>query len=159
MLTLQCKAVFEGVQNLTFSDSIEEPYFFTVKVSCQGCRSIHSNAVSFSRYDNESLPGSRGEANFVMKCHECGKDGNISVVSKTLGVYNGEDKFTDMATFDCRGLVIEEFEAGDDFKAEGLDTNTKFNVSFDDGEWYDVDEKSLEQVSITELQWKIVKTK
>lgn len=39
---------------------------------------------------------------------------------------------------------------------DGLDTTTKFDgIDLTEGEWYDYDEKSKEEVTILDLNWEI----
>lgn len=159
MLALQYKGELENIESLTFADSEQEPFYFAFELECQNCRNVHANVVEFSKYDVETIPGSRGEAAFVMKCKECGKEGNISVVSKSYGVYTAGSKPTTMASFDCRGWNITKFVPRNKFLAVGEDSNAKFVFEFEDGEWYDYDEKESREVSITNSEWTIVKTK
>jgi len=58
--------------------------------------------------------------------------------------------------FDCRGLEFVEFIAEGEFLATGTESGTKFSgIELPDGEWYDYDEKSGEEVSITNVEWEI----
>ncbi|KAK2879958.1 hypothetical protein FQN49_000717 [Arthroderma sp. PD_2] len=58
--------------------------------------------------------------------------------------------------FDCRGLEFTEFKADGPWEAKGTESGTKFSdISLEDGEWYDFDEKRKEEVSITEVRWEI----
>jgi hypothetical protein len=58
--------------------------------------------------------------------------------------------------FDCRGLEFTEFRAEGEFLATGTESGTKFSgIELPDGEWYDYDEKSGEEVSITNVEWEI----
>jgi hypothetical protein len=42
------------------------------------------------------------------------------------------------------------------WSAKGLDSGTKFSeITLDEGEWYDYDEKSGEEVSIKGVKWEI----
>lgn len=43
-----------------------------------------------------------------------------------------------------------------EFLAVGSETNTKFaDIDLSEGEWYDVDEKSNDEVSIVDVSWEI----
>lgn len=161
MLALQVKAECEGVREFGFVDSVEEPHFFTFKISCGNCHEVHPNAVGFNAHETVAIPNSRGEANFSMKCKSCGKDGNITFEPRfgTYVVEEGKKKPVVMAKFECRGLELVSFLPDGQFWAKGEDSNTKFAVSFDDNEWYDYDEKAAQEVSITCMDWTIVKTK
>lgn len=42
--------------------------------------------------------------------------------------------------------------------AKGLDSSTKFSaVDLQEGEWFDYDEKSGEEVSIKDVKWEIIR--
>ncbi|KAF4209490.1 hypothetical protein CNMCM8927_005890 [Aspergillus lentulus] len=71
MLSLLVSAELTGVTDLRPKDTEEEPYFYTFKVQCTSCREVHPNWVSFNRFEQHEIPGSRGEANFVWKCKLC----------------------------------------------------------------------------------------
>ncbi|KAK6433886.1 hypothetical protein LTR95_009930 [Oleoguttula sp. CCFEE 5521] len=59
-------------------------------------------------------------------------------------------------TFDCRGLEFVEFKADGDWKAVGLESGTKFEgVDLSEGDWFEYDEKSGEEVSIKDIKWEI----
>lgn len=46
-----------------------------------------------------------------------------------------------------------------DWLVTGIDSNTKFEgISFEEGDWYDYDEKAGDEVSIQGLKWEIRKT-
>ncbi|EFE34536.1 uncharacterized protein ARB_06299 [Trichophyton benhamiae CBS 112371] len=58
--------------------------------------------------------------------------------------------------FDCRGLEFTEFKADGKWEATGTESGTKFSdISLEENEWYDFDEKQGEEVSITEVSWEI----
>ncbi|KAL8714376.1 MAG: hypothetical protein Q9220_001709 [cf. Caloplaca sp. 1 TL-2023] len=58
--------------------------------------------------------------------------------------------------FDCRGLEFTEFQASGEWTAKGGETPTKFSaIDLQEGEWFDYDEKSGEEVSIKDLRWEI----
>lgn len=59
------------VTNLRPNDTEETPFWYTFKVQCTSCRETHANWVSVSRFENNEISGSRGEANFVWKCKNC----------------------------------------------------------------------------------------
>lgn len=159
MLTLLVKAELQAIQSFGIKDSETEPFFFTFNVECNACHERHSNKIAFNKYETVSLPNSRGEANFVMKCKSCGKDGNISVISKQFKEYENGSKPVELASFECRGWDLIEFIPEGEFIAKAENSNTVFTFEFEDGEFYEYDEKANEEVSITNLEFEIVKQK
>ncbi|KAH8429630.1 CXXC motif containing zinc binding protein [Aspergillus melleus] len=71
MLSLILTAELNGVTELRPTDTEDNPYYYTFKVQCNACRETHPNWVSFTRFEQHEIPGSRGEANFVWKCKLC----------------------------------------------------------------------------------------
>lgn len=58
--------------------------------------------------------------------------------------------------FDCRGLEFVEFKPDGEWKATGIESNTKFDaIDLTEGDWYDYDEKASEEVSIQGQKWEI----
>lgn len=49
-----------------------------------------------------------------------------------------------------------KFVPNGEFQCIGLDSGTVFNeVDLSEGEWYDVDEKTNDEVSIIDVKWEI----
>lgn len=71
MLALALTAELNGVTNLRPDDTAENPYYYSFRVQCTSCREIHPNWVQVSRFEENELSGSRGEANFVWRCKSC----------------------------------------------------------------------------------------
>ncbi len=59
------------VTDLRPQDTQEAPFHYTFKVQCTSCRETHANMVSVSRFEQNEMSGSRGEANFVWRCKNC----------------------------------------------------------------------------------------
>lgn len=158
MIALEFKGELSGVTDFGFIDSPTDKYEFKFWVQCSSCRERHDKPVTFDRYEISEIHGSRGEANLNIKCKFCGKSGNVSVVGPLNKYTSEDDKPKVMATFDCRGVDLAEFVPQGTFQAIG-EKGSKFEVEFDDGEWYDFDEKASQEVSITETQWTLTKAK
>ncbi|KAJ6102383.1 hypothetical protein N7486_004810, partial [Penicillium sp. IBT 16267x] len=145
-----------SVTDLRPSDTEENPYFYTFKVQCSSCRETHPNWVSFNRFEQHEIPGSRGEANFVWKCRLCTKTHTASIVSGP-NVYEADEKKAGkkIIEMDCRGLEFVDFQADGEWEAKGAETTTRFTqIDLMEGEWYDYDEKAGE-VSIKEITWTV----
>ena len=71
VLALALKAELNGVTDLRPLDTEASPFYYTFKVQCTSCRETHPNWVSVSRFEQNEISGSKGEANFVWKCKNC----------------------------------------------------------------------------------------
>jgi hypothetical protein len=71
VLALALKAELNGVTDLRPLDTEDAPFYYTFKVQCTSCRETHPNWVSVSRFEQNEISGSKGEANFVWKCKNC----------------------------------------------------------------------------------------
>ncbi|KAJ5587156.1 uncharacterized protein N7459_002921 [Penicillium hispanicum] len=157
MLSLVLKAELEGVTALQPTDTEENPYFYTFRVQCSSCRETHPNWVSFNRFEQHEIPGSRGEANFVWKCRLCMKTHTASIVAGPHTYQADEkEKSQKIIELDCRGLEFTEFKPDGEWEAKGTESSTPFTaIDLYEGAWYDYDEKSYEEVSIKEITWSV----
>ncbi|KAF4973754.1 hypothetical protein FSARC_62 [Fusarium sarcochroum] len=93
---------------------------------------------------------------FKVQCTSC---------RETHSNYVGVNRFTEPAKpqkileFDCRGLEFTEFKPEGEWLAEGVETGTKFTgIELEEGEWFEYDEKSNEEVSINDIKWEVRRT-
>ncbi|KAF2029360.1 DUF866-domain-containing protein [Setomelanomma holmii] len=157
VLALALKAELNGVTDLRPQDTEDAPFYYTFKIQCTSCRETHPNFVSISRFEQNEVSGSRGEANFVWKCKNCKREhsANIKAPPATYG-RTDPPKTVNILEFDCRGLEFTEFKPEGEFLATGLESGTKFaGVDLVEDEWFDYDEKAGEEVSITGVKWEI----
>jgi hypothetical protein len=157
MLALALTAELNGVTNLRPNDTEESPFYYTFKVQCTSCRETHPNWVSVSRFDKQEVSGSRGDANFVWRCKNCKRE-HSATIKETPKAYplTSPPKTQNIIEFDCRGLEFTEFRPEGEWLAEGEESGTKFSgIELVEEEWFDYDEKSGEEVSITNLKWEI----
>lgn len=160
MLGLTLTAELNGVTDLTFADLPSEPYDFTFTIRCNSCREIHGNEITINQYEQHSITGSRGEANFVFKCKNCKRDSSavINISKKKVYTIDDSTKQIVMLEIDPRGIDFVKFNPDGRFIAKGSDSNIEFNeVDLEDNEWFDYDEKAANEVSITEVKWNIIK--
>ncbi|PHH73858.1 hypothetical protein CDD80_3531 [Ophiocordyceps camponoti-rufipedis] len=173
MFALELKAELTGVTNLRPDDSKDNPFWYMFKVQCTSCRETHGNSVGVNRFEANEMGGSRGEANFVWKCKNCKRESSASIKAAPVPYKQTEPaKAQRVLEFDCRGLEFTEFkpEVGasipgaerqadgrqGEWLAEGIESGTKFAaIELVDGEWFDYDEKTAEEVSIKEMTWEI----
>ncbi|THW83696.1 hypothetical protein D6D18_08044, partial [Aureobasidium pullulans] len=79
MLALTLTAELNGVTDLAPIDTEDSPFYYTFKVQCTSCREVHPNWVSVSRFEQNEVSGSRGEANFVWKCKNCKREHSATI--------------------------------------------------------------------------------
>lgn len=155
MVGLTLKADLQGVTDLVFTDTLEDPYLYTFTISCTQCREVHPNDITINLYEQHEIPGSRGEANFVFKCGSCGKRSSVNI-TRTKNLYTAEEsgKTVKLLDIDSRGIDFVSFKADGKFQCKGEESNTKFEeVDLEEGEWFDYDEKAGDEVSITNIEW------
>lgn len=68
-----------SITGLIPTDTPDAPFHYHLRLRCTSCREDHPNAVPISRFDAVDVPGSKGTANLVLRCRNCGKDGNLSI--------------------------------------------------------------------------------
>ncbi|KAJ5101987.1 DUF866 domain protein [Penicillium alfredii] len=160
MISLILTADLEGVTALQPTDTPENPYFYTFRVQCNSCHEVHPNWVSFNRFEQHEIPGSRGEANFVWKCRLCTQTHSASIIAGPNTVQpQDKRKGQKVIDMDCRGLEFIEFKPDGEWEAKGAESSTLFaGIDLSDGEWYDYDEKTSEEVSIKEISWDVGRT-
>ncbi|KAJ2723793.1 hypothetical protein GGI07_002412 [Coemansia sp. Benny D115] len=153
-LALQLKAELNNVTDLVPADA-EHNWFF--KIQCNSCNEIGENAVSISASDNAQISGSRGEANLVMRCKFCKREGSASIVSGPQP-YTQDDSMQEkkILVLECRGIEPVQFEPRDGWVAKGAESSTRFEVDLSENEWYEYDEEAAVDVSITEMSFSIV---
>ena len=104
------------------------------------------------------LLDSRGVANFIFKCKFCGNDSHASILTNVVP-YTLEDSTRPkpILELEARGLVIEEFVPNGYFQAKSAESQQVFEEVELDDEWYDVDENTLNEVSITDIKWEVTR--
>ncbi|THY25641.1 DUF866-domain-containing protein [Aureobasidium pullulans] len=157
MLALTLTAELNGVTDLAPIDTEDSPFYYTFKVQCTSCREVHPNWVSVSRFEQNEVSGSRGEANFVWKCKNCKREHSATIKEAPKAyAQNDTPKSQKIIEIDCRGLEFVEFKPDGEWKATGIDSNTKFDaIDLTEGDWYDYDEKASEEVSVQGQKWEI----
>lgn len=160
-LALYLKATLEGVTKLepqVDSDSPEE-YYYSFQVQCTSCRETHPNQVQVSRHEVSEMSGSRGEAHFVWKCKNCGRESSANLDGPATP-YSESGKKTKILTFETRGCEFVGFQADGTFRCVGTEGKKKTpfeGVDLSEGEWYDYDDSAAAEVSITEIEWSVAR--
>lgn len=156
---LKIQAELSNVTNLEPKNTPESPYEYTFEIECTKCRTIHDKLIQINSFEKHEIKGSRGNASFIFKCKECKNEHSINIIPTNLKLTNenSENKiFINFLEIDSRGLDFLKFIPNGEFQCIGLDSGTIFNnVDLSEGEWYDVDEKTNDEVSIIDVKWEI----
>ncbi|KAI5952318.1 hypothetical protein KGF54_003184 [Candida jiufengensis] len=156
---LKVQGELSNVTDLQPLDTPESPYEYTFQIECTKCRTIHDKDIQINRFEKHEISGSRGEASFVFRCKEC-KNEHSATITRTNESFKIEDtKPVSLLEIDARGIDFIKFIPDGKFQCVGEETNTQFNeVDLEDDEWYDVDEKTNDEVSIIDVKWSITRS-
>lgn len=173
----------ENIKCIYPEDTKEAVAQYMFDVVCTHCREEHGSSIVIDRFDKTDMPGSRGEASFVMKCKFCGSDCSIDLlpfedalhnptaldsgaldkikeVRKKHGLKNIPSESCVLLQLDCRGCEVVRFHPGNlTFNAELTSGKLMSFQLEDDAEWYDYDDDANEEVTVTDLQGTIFKGK
>ncbi|BGP13125.1 hypothetical protein JCM10213_000872 [Rhodosporidiobolus nylandii] len=161
-LALQLKAQLEAVTDFK---PIGDDFEYVIKASCSSCREEHPNKMTIQATETVEIPGSRGEANLVWRCQMCKREHTISFDSsfkREKAAYTLEDsdeqRFVSLAVLECRGCEVTAFDPKGVWQCKGAESGTVFDeveVSEEEPEWTDYDEKAGAGVSIMEVETRI----
>jgi hypothetical protein len=157
---LTLSANLEGLTSLKPTDTTETPFEYTFEIQCTSCRETHEKEITINRYEQHEISGSRGEANFVFRCKVCKRESSASIVrTKNDYLIEDEGKPVSILEIESRGLELTKFIPQGNFEAKGADSNTPFNeIDLTEGEFYDYDDNAGKEVSITEIEWRLVRS-
>ncbi|GAA5903398.1 hypothetical protein JCM6882_006537 [Rhodosporidiobolus microsporus] len=163
-LALQIKATLENVTDLK---PLGEDFDWQIKAQCTSCREEHPSWMGVDATETREISGSRGEANLVWRCQMCKREHTISFddsFKRDKAAYtlenSEEQKFASLAVLECRGCEVTQFDPKGVWTCKGSESNTVFDeveISLDEPEWNDYDEKSSAPVSVMEVETKVVR--
>lgn len=127
--------------------------------------------------EKKSMPGSRGEANLVIKCKLCSRVNSAGLAScctyllvsnhffptdlipNSTAAYRQEDsdKYKTIVQLECRGIEPTDCFMGQGFIVTSEAGTTFADVNLEEGEWVDYDERSNSSVGVYGLQHQFVK--
>jgi len=146
--------LFKANLNRIVSIEPEVDIEWNLKLKCSNCGEEHDKVVPVNEQQTESVSGSRGTANLVIKCKFCKRENSINIVDKSRKIYTNNGKFAPIVTFDCRGIDILSINLGNGFKAKG-EKGVEFGVDFSDGDWTEWDDSIKDAVGIENPETKL----
>ncbi|KAI9502596.1 hypothetical protein BX070DRAFT_192830 [Coemansia spiralis] len=156
-IDLQLKADLSNVTDFIVGD---EHYHWNFRFECTSCHEKSENLATISTEDSSQISGSRGEANLVMRCKFCNREGAASIVSKPKA-YTAENsgRYATILTIECRGMEPVEIGPTPGWVAKSTESKQSFEVDPSEGEWYDYDDEASVEVSITDVESQFVRSK
>jgi hypothetical protein len=119
--------------------------------------------ITVSNSDVEKLEGSKGEANFIMKWKGSNSQSYIKIVDlkKTDSNYSSNDSgnWKLIIGFECRGLEPTKWIPGIDFNILTSSGKIFENVDLTEKDWAEYDEENDLSITVTNLEYEIVKIK
>lgn len=164
-----------NINKLAILDSPEAPAEYCFKLVCTSCREAHGSPIFINAYETKEMAGSKGVSSFVAKCKFCGNEISIGLMRfesslvnpetitdqdffkgllakrKKLGINNLGNEYYIPLQLDCRGCDIIHWEPSNLTFEVTLNTGTILGAQLEDNEWYDYDENSGEEVSVTNI--------
>jgi hypothetical protein len=119
--------------------------------------------VTLNRIEEHNVSGGKhGTAHFIWRCSNCKRDNSAKFdtsipVSAYEVVHSGT--FFPILVVECRGLEFIEFDPVGKWTCKGSDSDTPFDFEFQEGEWFDYDEKRTVPVQITSLESRFTRAK
>lgn len=152
---LSVKAELQGVNGVEPVDTPDDQFEYMFVIECTKCRTTHSKNIGINQYNHYDLD-SKGQAHFIYRCKECKNESNASI-ERLKTKLDESNQWCRLLVIDARGLEVKKFIPEGKFTATGI-SGTKFYMELEDGEWYDYDDKISEEVSITEVEWRVERT-
>jgi len=155
-LSLLLRAHLENITEFKPMDA--QQYDWTFKIKCNSCQEVDSNWITINPSNISSMSGSRGEANLVMRCKFCKREGSASIVGGVHALLD-TDTWTRVVELECRGLEPVDFSPRGEFHAKSTQSTTTFDsIELEDDEWMDYDEKGAVPVVVKDIECQFKKS-
>lgn len=167
----------ENIKKIYPKDSVESPAEYAFDLVCTSCREANESPIVINGFEKHEMPGSKGEASFLLKCKFCGKDCSVNLnyfedalynepninkdKRKKSGLKSVSDASAAILQLDCRGCDLKQFYLDSIIFNVELSSGKVLECQFDKGEneWYDYDDDAGEEVTITDFCSEFVKGK
>ncbi|XP_003738986.1 CXXC motif containing zinc binding protein [Galendromus occidentalis] len=146
-----------NLENLVHLEPADDSFVWYLKVKCGGCGEVNDNWVSVELESRQDIPGSRGDANLVIKCKLCSRTNTLDIITDSRKAYTTSEKSQKIIAFDCRGLELVDFDPRDGWVAKTEEGKVFDEVDLTEKEWTDYDEKKQQTVGVYEVKWSFKK--
>ncbi|CAI4056856.1 uncharacterized protein SKDI_03G1470 [Saccharomyces kudriavzevii IFO 1802] len=170
----------ENVAKVSIDNTSESRAEFTFDLQCTSCRELHDSKIMINTFEEHAMPSSKGTASFLMKCKFCSKELSVNVsifeseyltdqadhewaklkdVRKKHALSKVKENSFLPLVFDCRGCELVKFYPDNITFKVLLNSGKVMACQLEDNEWYDYDDDSGEEVTMTEFSSDFIKGK
>eukprot|EP00164_Ancoracysta_twista_P001679 GFYU01002202.1.p1 GENE.GFYU01002202.1~~GFYU01002202.1.p1 ORF type:complete len:159 (-),score=63.06 GFYU01002202.1:27-503(-) len=130
-------------------------------IKCTSCGEEHQKEVYLLEGEEYEMQGSRGSAHLVCKCHFCGRENNLSIVSAKGHVTEDHlgNWVENFAIFEGRGLEPVKWIMKDGFTCKSTASSNSYDIELDDGEFCDYDADGDVSIRVFGVEGEFVKAK
>ncbi|EJS44473.1 YCR090C [Saccharomyces arboricola H-6] len=173
-------ALSDNVASVSIENTIELRAEFTFDLQCTSCRELHDSKIMINTFEEHPMPSSKGTASFLMKCKFCSKEISVNLsifeneyltdrnnearakikdIRKKHGLSKIEEDSFIPLNLDCRGCELIKFYPDNLSFQVSLNSGKEMVCQLEDNEWYDYDDDSGEEVTMTEFSSEFIKGK
>ncbi|TNV75311.1 hypothetical protein FGO68_gene5806 [Halteria grandinella] len=155
ILDLQICATLENLTRLHLPPS--DNWHFSIK--CTHCNEPHPNVVYFNLQELREVPDSKAEAHYYAKCSLCKREQTILFIAGSQKTYENSGSWQTIARFECRGVELVDFKAGNGWLAFGTASeDTEFGeIDLSEGDWAGYDEAGDASVGVYEFKSQVIR--
>eukprot|EP00996_Jenningsia_fusiforme_P004246 NODE_5057_length_723_cov_58.513353_g4694_i0.p2 GENE.NODE_5057_length_723_cov_58.513353_g4694_i0~~NODE_5057_length_723_cov_58.513353_g4694_i0.p2 ORF type:complete len:152 (+),score=27.33 NODE_5057_length_723_cov_58.513353_g4694_i0:82-537(+) len=148
-LDVLLKADLENVTNLRLPE--DENWYFVLEF--EGER----KEVYLTPAERMQIPNSRGEACMVLGSKDSNKAASVTFLKSQS--YSKSGTFAPIATFECRGCELLEFQPHGGWQCESTVSDQTFeDIDLTEGDWAEYDERGNESVTVYSVQSRIARS-
>ncbi|KAG2392076.1 hypothetical protein C9374_013561 [Naegleria lovaniensis] len=155
---LEVSMTLQGVERVTINDPAN--FTWRLKIKCTHCNTEHSKNVFVCENEKEdkNVKSGTSETNLNFTCPNCKRQSTLDIVSGSFKEISGSEKFFPMIQFDGRGIEVVKWEPeGNEGLVAYNSEGTSFEVNLENGEYYDYDEDTEQEISVTNIKTRLGK--
>ncbi|KAL9655302.1 hypothetical protein ABK040_009075 [Willaertia magna] len=150
----------QGLEKVT----IDSPTSFQwrLKLKCSNCGFENPKQIFISEEEQveKLVKSGTGTTNLNYTCSECKRHSTVDIIPGTFKEYTTSEKWMPLIQFDTRGVDLMKWEPEGKEGLIGISNEeTNFEIDLENGEYYDYDEESGQEVSITNIETRFTKVK
>ncbi|KAJ1917268.1 hypothetical protein H4219_003298 [Mycoemilia scoparia] len=134
-------------------------YIWNFKFKCNRCHETTDKFVGVDPQLVSEKSGSKGEANLIMKCKFCSREGSVSLIGPVTAFSPTakNDGYQLMVTLDCQNWEPVDFDPQGEWVGKSEDESTKFeDIELGEDEWMDVDNNDV-PATVGNLSYRFLK--
>lgn len=143
---LLAKGELQGITQIEPGPQFE--YMF--RIQCTNCRTNHPKNIGINTSDLYEL--NKAKVSFIFRCKECKTESNATI-ERTKEKWSSSNEWSKIILIDARGMEFTKFVPEGKFIGKG--SKSTFDIDLEEGEFYDYDEHVGEEVSVTDVEWRV----